>query len=225
MSNDHNQQITTARFTGIWYLLLAVTGGLGFMLFHPQIFIEGDPEKTLTNLIEQESFARMRLLLELAVIITQALTAVWFYRLFRRYSEWAAWAIAGWGMANAIAIMISAISIGSAIDIATSTTLAQESQVELIELCSRIVTNSWAAGSIFFGLWLIPMGYVVIDSGRMPLWLGRTLFIGGFGYLLNTVLHYLGFLHPMVEMLVIPATIGELWMLGYLIIFGIRSED
>lgn len=79
-------------------------------------------------------------------------------------------------------------------------------------------------GGLFFGLWLIPKGYIVTSSKRMPIWLGRTLIIGGFGYVLQTFLSYSGLSASWLEFLTIPATIGEFWMVGYLLIFGIRPQ-
>lgn len=222
MNSQHAQLVTTARIAGIWYLMMAVTGIFGFMVFHPQIYVSDDPVKTLANLTDQESLARIRLLFELAIIVSQALTAVWFYKLFRNINEWAAWTMGIWGMINAAAIMISAISMSSAIEIANSSAQTYEDKVVLIQLLGQFITNAWGVGSLFFGLWLIPMGYIVIHSKRMPVWLGRTLIIGGAGYLLSTFIKYAGVDYPLLEVLVIPATIGEFWMIGYLLMYGIR---
>ena len=71
----HSQLKKTARLTGIWYLLMAISGLLGFMVFHPQLFVD-DPQQTLTNLQEQESLARVRLVLEFIIIISQALSSM-----------------------------------------------------------------------------------------------------------------------------------------------------
>jgi Domain of unknown function (DUF4386) len=219
---EQRQLITTARVTGVWYLTLAISGVLGFMIFHPQIFVSDDPQKTLTNLTNLESISRIRLLFELVIIATQALTAVWFYKLFREINAWAAWTVGIWGMMNSAAIMISAISMSSAIEIAKSSAQTFQEKITLIQLLSNLITNAWGVGSIFFGLWLIPMGYVVVNSKRMPVWLGRILIIGGFGYLLSAFIKYIGISNPLLEFLVIPATVGEFWMIGYLLIFGIR---
>ncbi len=223
--DKQGQLIRTARVAGIWYLLMAISGLLGFMLFHTQIFDPESPEKTLANLTEKEPLARVRLLFEFAIIVSQALTAVWFYRLFKHINEWAAWAVGIWGMVNAVAIMVSAISMGSAIEIAHHSSQSIENKIIIIELLSGLIKDAWGVGSLFFGLWLIPMGYIVISSKRMPVWLGWTLIIGGAGYLLNVVLNYTGVESSLREFLVIPATIGEFWMIGYLLIFGIRPEN
>lgn len=222
--HNHRQQVTTARMAGLWYLCLAVSGIFGFLIYHPQIFDAADPQKTLTNLIDLESLARTRILLEFAIIVSQALTAVWFYRLFRSVDEWAAWTVGIWGMVNSVAILVSAISMGSAIDIATTSTLATEEKVVMIELLSSIGRHAWGVGSLFFGLWLIPMGYTVTSSKRMPMWLGRLLILGGIGYIIGTVIAYLGIDTPIKDYVAFPATIAEFWMIGYLLMYGIRPE-
>jgi hypothetical protein len=50
--------------------------------------------------------------------------------------------------------------------------------------------------------------------------------IGGIGYVLSALLTYgLSGSLDWIEMLVVPATIGEFWMIGYLIIKGVRSSS
>ena len=222
---EQRQLITTARITGVWYLTLAISGALGFMIFHPQIFVSNDPEKTLTNLTNLQSISRIRLLFELLIIISQALTAVWFYKLFREINAWAAWTVGIWGMMNSAAIMISAISMSSAIEIAKSSTQTYQEKIVVIQLLGNLITNAWGIGSLFFGLWLIPMGYIIVNSKRMPVWLGRILMIGGIGYLISAFIKYIGIENPLLEFLVVPATIGEFWMIGYLLIYGIRPSN
>ena len=216
--------VTTARTAGIWYLMMAISGVMGFLIFHPQVYNSEDAQKTLTNLIDLESLARTRLLFEFAIIVSQALTAVWFYKLFRNINEWAAWSVGIWGMINSAVIMISAISMASAIDIASSSQ-GVEDKLVLIELLSSVITNAWGVGGLFFGLWLIPLGYIITSTKRMPIWLGRTLIAGGIGYLLSTTINYIGVEIPLSGYLTVPATVGEFWMIGYLLIFGIRPKN
>ena len=225
VNKKQTQLVKTARITGLWYLMMAISGILGFMVFHSQIFVSGDPEQTLTNLIELESTARIRLLLEFAIVVSQALTAVWFFKLFKDNYEWEAWTLGIWGMVNALAIMISAISIASAIGIANSDISAMNDKVILIQVLQNIISNAWGIGGLFFGLWLFPMGYIVIKSKRMPVWLGRVIILGGIGYLISTIIHYSGIDFSFNSYLTIPATIGEFWMIGYLLIFGIRPSN
>ncbi|NBP67421.1 MAG: DUF4386 domain-containing protein [Cytophagia bacterium] len=224
MKEQHADLVVTARKAGFWYLALAISGVLGFLLLHSQIYVADDLPKTLLNLKEQESLARMRLLAEFAIIISQALAAVYFFKLFKDINHFAAWALAAWGMMNAGIIMISAIAMGGSIHVA-SLSVPDNEKLMMLQIFMLFIKGSWAVGSLFFGLWLIPMGYAVVSTKRMPIGLGRVLQIGGIGYIASAFLVYGRWSGSWIDMLTIPATIGEFWMIGYLLIFGIRPQS
>jgi hypothetical protein len=113
----------TARTTGLLYLGLAVTGVLGYQIVRGQLYVPDDPSATLSNLVEHTSMARLGIVLELSIVLTQALAAVWFYRLFRSVDSFAAGLIAAFGMVNAVAIMGSAAVLATALDVADDKSL------------------------------------------------------------------------------------------------------
>jgi Domain of unknown function (DUF4386) len=222
MTKEQKQLIKNARLVGVWYLILAISGILGVMVFHSQIFVSNDPQKTLNNLITHISTSRLRLLFELLIVVSQALAAVWFYKLFCDINRWAASTLGIWGTVNSVVIMVSAISMYAAIETANSSIPTVQEKALLIQLFGQIMASAWLVGGLFFGLWLLPMGYIVISSGRMPIWLGRTLILGGIGYILQTFITCMGVKSSYLDILVMPATVGEFWMIGYLLIYGIR---
>ena len=224
MNEQQKELVGTARIAGVWYLVLAIAGVVGFLVLHPQIYVSGDLPQTVANLSEHETIARLRLLLEFAIVISQALAAVYFFKLFKDIDHVASWALAAWGTMNAGVIMISAIAMGGAINVANSTLIMSDKLI-MIQIFDQFIKNAWGVGSLFFGLWLIPMGYIVASSQRMPVWLGRTLILGGVGYIASAFLSYAGFRFSWIDMLTIPATIGEFWMIGYLLVFGIRPQQ
>jgi hypothetical protein len=206
-----------ARTTGWLYLGLALTGGLGFLLIRSQLFVAGDPSATLANLIEQEGLARAGIVLELLVVLTQALTAVWFYRLFRRVDQVAAGSIAAFGLVNAVAVLGSAALLATALEVA----LGPAGDAAGVQVLYLVSGQLWTAGALFFGLWLIPMGWCVLRSGAMPQALGWILIGGGVGYMVSPLLAYLlPQAGAVADLLTVPATVGELWMVGYLIFEG-----
>jgi hypothetical protein len=214
--------IRTARTTGLLYLGVALTGALGFLLIRPQLFAADDPAATLANLVQHESLARAGVALELLIVLTQALTAAWFYRLFRRVDPVSAAGIAAFGLINAVAILVSAGLLATALEVALDPAGAPAATVQLLYLISG---NLWSAGALFFGLWLIPMGRAVLRSGWMPRPLGWILIGGGAGYVVSA---FLGSVAPdmqtVADALAYPATVGEVWMVGYLLIHGIRRN-
>ncbi|MEV8636680.1 DUF4386 domain-containing protein [Streptosporangium sp. NPDC051023] len=214
--------IRTARTTGLLYLGLAVTGALGFLLIRPRLFTADDPGATLAHLVDHESLARAGVALELLIVVTQALTAAWFYRLFRTAHPLAASGIAAFGLVNAVAILSSAALLATAVQVALAPIGDAAAVVQILYLVSD---NLWGVGAVFFGLWLIPMGSCVLRSGWMPRPLGWILIGGGIGYLLSA---FVGYLAPdaqgIADALTVPATVGELWMAGYLLICGVRRH-
>ena len=62
---QHKELVGTARITGVWYLMLAIAGVVGFMALHSQIYVNDDPVKTLNNLKAHDTIARVRLIFAL----------------------------------------------------------------------------------------------------------------------------------------------------------------
>lgn len=62
----------TARIAGAWYLGLAITGILGFLLVRPEIYVDGDAATTLANLRGKEALAQLGVALEMTIVVTQA---------------------------------------------------------------------------------------------------------------------------------------------------------
>lgn len=176
--------IRTARMTGLLYLGLAITGALGFLTIRPQLFAADDPGATLAHLVANESLARAGVALELLIVLTQALTALWFYRLFRTANSLAASGIAAFGLVNAVAVLGSAALLAAAVEVALNPVGDAATTVQLLYLVSG---HLWGVGALFFGLWLIPMGSCVLRSRWMPRPLGWVLIIGGIGYVLQRV--------------------------------------
>lgn len=216
----------TARIAGLFYLGLAVTGLLGMLLVRNQIFVAGDPDATLGNLTGHASLARLGIMLEMGIVLTQALAAVWFYRLFRTVDSFAAGSLAAFGLVNAVMILVSAALLATALDVAGDATLAPAGDTAATtQLLYVLSGNLWGVASTFFGLWLVPMGWLVLSSGWMPRVLGWILIGGGGGYVLRAFIPYL---FPgaagVAELFTLPATVGELWIVGYLLVVGIRSH-
>jgi len=79
---------------------------------------------------------------------------------------------------------------------------------------------------IFFGLWLVPLGYLAYKSAMFPRALGVLLIVGGACYLLGLLAV---FLVPDVGeaingFVTIPSAIAEISMVLYLLIKGVRSS-
>lgn len=211
----------TARTTGALYLALAIAGLLGFLVVRPML-VDPDPASTLANLQEHETLARLGIVAEMALVVFQALAALWFFRLFRAVDDFAAGAIAVFGVVNSVALMGSAACLGTALEAAGGGAGGGAGTPQLMYVLSE---NLWSVGNLFFGLWLVPMGWCVLRSGTMPRLLGQLLVVGGALYVLSGfVVYLLPDAGVVANVLVVPATIGEFWMIGYLLAVAGRAR-
>jgi hypothetical protein len=206
----------SARLTGWAYLVLAVSGIVGVLLIRRQLYVQDDAMRTAANLLAHEGLARLGIAADLVTVLSQALAAVGFFFVFRRVNSAGAASITAFGLVNSVVILVATAFSATALQVAlrggpTSATDA----LALYDLNAA----TWTAGGLFFGLWLIPMGWLTLRSGSMPRALGWILVVGGVGYVLRT---FVTVLAPgasgLAGVLPVVATVGEVWMVGYLLI-------
>jgi hypothetical protein len=212
--------------TGLLYLAFFIAGILGTLVVRGQLFVADDANATLANLVDNQSLARIGIALELCIVLTQALTAVWFYRLFKSIDTMAAGSLTAFGLVNAVAVLISAGVLATALDTATDSSLTGAGdQAATVQLLYVVSGNLWGVAALFFGLWLLPMAWLVLRSRWLPRALGWTLLVAGFGYMISAFVTYLFPSADVVsQLLTVPSIVGEVWMTGYLIIVGIRRR-
>jgi hypothetical protein len=95
----------------------------------------------------------------------------------------------------------------------------------LVLLLLEIEHYGILAAQVFFGLWLAPLGYLAYRSGLFPKGLGVVLVAATASYLVDVLAAFLvpevaKQVHPF---LIIAPLIAEVWMLGYLLVKGVRS--
>ena len=199
------------RVTGVLYLLLAIFGGAPFFYMQSQILVRGDAVATAANVAANDFGFRLVLVADVIGMTVYVLTALGFFRVFRTVSK------------EIAATMVVFASVGAALMGATFMShvgaLVSQKDPALLLMFLEMRADSFLIAQVFFGLWLFPMGYLAYVSGLFPKALGVLLMIGCFGYVADLLMHFLfpaasGIGSPIA---LIPATIAELWMVGYLL--------
>ena len=211
-----------AQLTGLAYLVLFVSGIVGFLLIRRQLYVPDDAMRTAANLVAHEGLARLGIAVDLVTVLAQALAAVGFFLVFRRVDSVGAASITAFGLVNCVVVLVATAFSATALQVALRG--GQTSASEVLVLYD-LNAATWSAGGLFFGLWLIPMGWLTLRSGSMPRVLGWILVIGG---VLNAQSPFVSVLAPdasgLAGVLPLAAIPGEVWIIGYLLIKGMPGR-
>lgn len=218
----------TARRAGMLYLVLIVTGAFAHLVVRARVHVPGDAAATAEAIVANEALFRVGFVADLVMATSFLLVAVALYRLLHHVHEDAARF-----MVVLVAISVAIISLNllnhvAALVVATEGGYAAALGVGGSDALALLFLDLHASGyyiaQVFFGLWLLPLGYLVWRSGMFPRALGALLVVacvGHLGAMLTT------FLAPGAAPTVVPffeaATLGELWLAGYLLVVGARA--
>ena len=217
----------SARFAGFLYLILAVCGGFAEFAVRQGMIVPGDAAATVGNILASESVFRLGVVSELigqAVFILLVLT---LYRLLKPVNQNQAVLMV---MLVIVAVTITCINMlnqfAALLLLGGADYLAVFSAGQVQALVMYFL-NMHEAGyliaQVFFGLWLLPLGYLIYKSGFMPKIVGVLLMVACFGYLIDV---FTFFLIPSFEVVVSEYTfIGELVLLLWLLIKGVNVEQ
>jgi cytochrome c-type biogenesis protein CcmH/NrfF len=98
-----------------------------------------------------------------------------------------------------------------------------EQSQALVTLLLDVHTYGLSITGIFWGLWLLPMGYLVFRSGFLPKILGILLMVGCFGYLIDS---FGAFIFPDAHVSIALFTFwGEVLFPLWLVISGVNVEQ
>ena len=89
-----------------------------------------------------------------------------------------------------------------------------------LSLVTILVPDAMHLAEVFWGLWLIPLGTLVIKSKMFPKFLGYALYVGALGYLGATIFF---FLSGEVPSFIDIFTIGELIWVLWITFVGLRK--
>jgi hypothetical protein len=87
----------------------------------------------------------------------------------------------------------------------------------------RLHSYGYQFAAISYGVWLLPMGYLIIKSELIPKIIGYLLVIGSIGYTLVFVSSILGLSIP--SDITIPADLGEFSLCIFLLVMGTRKKS
>ena len=223
-----NPRKGTARTAGLLYLLLAVTGGFS-MLYVPSLIVPGDAAATAANIAANESLFRLGIFSGLISQVVFVLLVLALYALFRGVSKGYSSVMVALVVAAAPVAFLNMLNQVAALHMlggaAYLTAFAPGQVNALMMLFLDLHGHGLLIVELFWGLWLLPLGLLVIRSGFIPRMIGALLIIGFAGYLLDFATRLL---LPEYTAIVSPiagvSKFGELAIILWLLIKGVKEQ-
>lgn len=215
----------TGRVAGFFYLIVILAGIFSIAYVPSQLFSD-DPSLTVQNIRSSELLFRSGIVAGFICYVSFLVLPLVLYRLLNRFNKTSAILMV------VFAVISVPLSLGNLINLLDILSLLKGAE-HPVELQAQVLIHldSYYNGilicKIFWGLWLLPFGYLVFKSGLIPKTLGILLIMGCFGYLIDVLGQTLfeGYLDTVISNYVtLPATFGEMGTCLWLLTFGLRKQ-
>ncbi|WP_249998486.1 DUF4386 domain-containing protein [Actinoplanes sp. M2I2] len=213
---------TLARLAGLLYLILAVLGGWAQLEARGSLLVAGDAARTAANIVEHETLFRLGLVADILMATVFVLLGLVLHRLLHHVHERAATALLVFVSVGAGSILINLTFHVGALLTATRPGYSAEQVLLLLDLHQQ----GYVLGGVFFGLWLLPMGYLAWRSELLPSWLGVLVMVAAVAWVADPLLAFgLPDAPALIRTLVeVPTSVGEFGLMLYLLILGVRPQ-
>jgi hypothetical protein len=218
-----------ARIAGVFYLLVAIFGGFAEGFVDPKMYDAGDAAATTANVVANSGLVRIGVVAHLVDAVFFLLTAIALYQLLNHVHKNAARVMVAFVAITAGMISLNAVFQFEGLQVATNgsyaTAFGAAGSQALVLILLDIQHFGTLAAQVFFGLWLAPLGYLAYRSGMFPKVLGIVLVGAAVSYLADLLAAFLvpDLASKIHLFLIILPIIGEVGMLAYLLVVGVKS--
>jgi hypothetical protein len=214
-----------ARVAGVSYLVGALLSVLGQMVVLGMIVVSGNAAATVANILSHETLFRLGFALSLMTVPFHLVWAVLFNALFRPVNRTVS-LLAGfvmlmacmmWTVSSLLYIAPLLVLQGK---IALGAFSAEQLQALVLTLL-KLNALAYDIGLVFFGIWYVLIGYLILKSTFLPRTIGALGVLAGLGYLTllwQPLSHYL---YPFNLALAGP---GEISLILWLIVKGVNVD-
>lgn len=211
-----------ARIAGLLYLVVAVFGGFAEYV-RTSATVAGDAAATAANVVQQATLFRIGFVADLIDGASFLAVALILYAILRPVSPRVAVAML---VINAVSVALQAANMlnqaGALLAATDPRFAAGMSAAGFLEM-HRI---GYLIAQIYFGGYLLPLGYLVYRSGLFPRILGAVLVTGSAAYLLGVAFAFAspGLTSGLATPLGMVGGIAELIFLLWLIVMGAKEQ-
>lgn len=215
-----------ARVGGLLYLAVAIAGGFSEYV-RTSNTVSGDAATTAANVTSHATLFQLAFATDLADLPMFLTVGIVFYVIFRPVNPPVA---LGMLVLNAVSVPIQALNMlnhAAALLVATQPQFAAVSSPALVLLLLDLHRVGYLVAQIFFGLYMLPLGYLVYRSGYLPRALGSILMAGSAAYSAGVAVSFaaVGFESAAATYFGVAGGVAELVFLLWLLVRGVDRHE
>lgn len=177
----------TARMAGVFYLMFIITLASA-SYFRSRIIVFGDIAATANNIMSSQGLLRIGFVTEIVSAVFFVLAAWALYVLLKPVNRNLALLFLLLNLGGVAVECINALNLFAALQFLSGANYLNVFQTGQLQAMAMSFLNSYTNGfmiaQIFFGTWLLPLGYLVYKSRFLPKLLGILLILDFFGILI-----------------------------------------
>ncbi|WP_232623040.1 DUF4386 domain-containing protein [Pareuzebyella sediminis] len=226
MDREIKDRNKIARTAGLLYVLLVLCGLIYLVYIPSQLIVWDDADKTFSNINNSQLLFKVGILVAVCSFILFTLLPLVLYRLLKNVHKNSAFLMALFAIVSVPISFVNILNKFTVLDViekSKGSSTIDTSLAEQVLFQLEQYSNGLALLQIFWGLWLLPFGYLVYKSGFLPKVLGVFLMAGCFGYLVTFIGEFLfeDFSATTLSgIAAFPAAIGEIGIAFWLLIMG-----
>jgi uncharacterized protein DUF4386 len=219
-----------ARRAGLLYVLASSLAPFAYLYVPDVLLVPGDALATADRVRASENLLRAAIVAELYGVTFLVFASLALYQLFKNVDQRTSILVAALMLVSVpISYVNTLFHIAPLVLLkspAIAAVLDPRQVAAQVTLFLRLHNCGLVINQIFWGLWLFPIGALVMRSSYFPRWLGVPLFFAGAGYVINSLGTLL--LPPSLRWITQYAQalgVGEVPFFSfYLLIWGVRGH-
>jgi hypothetical protein len=213
-----------ARFTGLGYLIIFITGFYGNFYVLEGLIVNGDEQATFSNIVDNPVSFNRGVFAFLAMALVDLILAWPLYVLLRETNKKLA------VVSSLLRVINAGFFFAALAGLLVICVKLHQGNPDLHQTTALLVHFNlvWTIGLLIFGMHLLFLGKLILDSKSFPKPLGFLMILAGMGYLLDstaqlTLSSYRNHKEFFEAIVVVCGVIGEFSFTIWLLVKGIRD--
>jgi Domain of unknown function (DUF4386) len=219
--------VIRARIAGALYLLTIIFGVFAEVFVRSGLIVPGDAATTASNIRASEWLFRTGFMSDLLMMACYLMLAFTLYIVFKPANNNLSLLFVLFTLASVAIMCLNMLNQFAALLLLSGANYLAVFNTEQLQALAMLFLDLQKYGyfiaQIFFGLWLLPLGYVGFKSSYFPRVLGILVILAGVGHLIQ---FFQVFLFPGYDVITYPglaiATLGEFVLCFWLLIKGVN---